>query len=123
MRVHTFAATAATLCFVTTNCIAQPYSTSMAQCGGLMSAMKSNMTDPDKADRLQFASNAWLTAAKAQAESEGVTDAEEAVLSAFKSMHDEWAAKGLRMALGSEFKDWAAYCGKFAKAQGIETGL
>lgn len=117
MKTRILALAAATLA---APAAAQPFSQSMAQCAGLYAAMSELISRPDRKAKLDAAAQAFDAAALRQAENEGQDDPEAWVTRHRVSMYDTWAGKGAGAVFGQEFRDWTAYCYKFARNRGIE---
>ena len=99
---------------------AQPFSTSMAQCAALMQNAAGWAQADENAERLRRATTAWHTASVARARAEGIRDAEARMAAVMERQASLWQAEGAGFFYTPEFRDWAAYCKKFAQAQGID---
>lgn len=98
---------------------AQPFSQSMAQCAGLYEAVETFISRADRRAQLAEAAAKFGAAALAQAKAEGQGDPEGWVAEHRDAMRADWAARGRLSALSEEYRDWTAYCYKFARDRGI----
>ena len=101
---------------------AQPLSKSMAECAGLLSAMKEFNRQESLDNWLDQAVSIWIPAAEWQAAIEGI-DASDTVSYAqthADAKRDDWVSKGRLVVLSEDFRDWTAYCRKLARAKGID---
>lgn len=110
-------------CMTAAAVVAQPYSESMADCAALHQNAAQWVQSDETAERLMGAANAWAAAAVAQAEREGRTIPKATMWEKIDAKTDAWEAKGPQLFQSSEFADWTAYCKRFARNQGINTGL
>ena len=101
----------------------QPFSQSMAQCAALYKLGADWTRQTGQADRFATAAQAYHAAAIDQAMSESRARPEAWVDLHMAESYAEWRGNGKVWILTEEFRDWAGYCLKFAKARGIETGL
>ncbi|MGH1368488.1 MAG: hypothetical protein ACRBCL_07700 [Maritimibacter sp.] len=99
--------------------MAQPYSTSLAQCAGILQSAGDVIND-DVATPI-YAENAYTfwEAAIAQAGKEGHANAEEVAMAAYAPTYETWRQRGPMAYVKGEFGDWMSYCRKFAKNQGL----
>lgn len=99
---------------------AQPFSKSMAECGGLYGFGRDFVARPDAAALLEDGQAKWINAAIVQAQSEGVSDPVAYVEAAMTAKYQEWSDKGGTVVFTQEFGDWMDYCRAFGRAQGID---
>lgn len=99
---------------------AQPFSQSMAECAGLISAGRAWVEQAENADRLLQIETLWLSAAYVQAQSEGTTEPRAVVAQIFEAKRAEWVAKGRTAVFSPHYKDWSDYCRAFGRDQGIK---
>lgn len=98
----------------------QPYSDSMADCAGIYQNAAQWVTTDEAANRLMLAVSRWADAAIAQAEGEGIRNAEERMWHRIDSKTSEWEARGAGVFFTQDFREWMQYCRSFAKNQGID---
>ena len=103
--------------------LAQPFSQSMAQCAGLYDAVGGFLSRPDRKAKLAVAAAAFGAAAVAEARTEGQDDPEGWVQGHRDAMRADWETRGKWSAFSAEYRDWTAYCAKFAKDRGIDLDL
>lgn len=99
---------------------AQPYSASMADCAALYQNGAQWVRSDENSARFMRAANAWADAAIARARAEGVRNPRTAMWTRIDAKTGEWERKGAAAFMSQDFRDWAAYCRKFAKARGIK---
>ena len=116
MRLVPLALVAATLA---TSALAQPYSTSMAQCAALTRNAAQWVTSDESVARLMAATRLWQRAAVSRAQTEGVPNASAQVAQVMARQSREWEQGGAAFFYTQEFVDWTNYCRKFAKDQKI----
>ena len=99
--------------------VAQPFSESMADCAAQMQNAAQWVQSQDKSDALIYAARQWADAAQTQAGTEGnpLTDAQ--LWAKIDGKTKAIEAKGMSYFLTQDWRDWAAYCRKFAKAQHV----
>ncbi len=102
---------------------AQPFSESMAECAALYQNAAQWVRSDEAVEKLMFATRRWAEAAIAQADAEGIADAENAMWAMIDRKTGEWEAKGATVFATDDFRDWTDYCRAFAKDREIETGL
>lgn len=98
---------------------AQPYSESMTDCAALYQNMAQTVPSEQESYRLMYAANKWAEAAVVQAKTEGRSVTQDAAWAEIDGKTDAWEAKGKLFFFSQEFRDWAAYCRKFAKHTGV----
>lgn len=98
---------------------AQPFSKSMAECGGLYAFARAHVESPDAVALLEFGQAKWINAAIVQSQSEGVSDPATYVEATMTAKYQEWTDKGALAVFSEEFGDWMDYCRAFGRAQGI----
>lgn len=99
--------------------VSQPYSASMTDCASLYQNMAQIVPSDQDAYRMMYAANQWAEAAVVQAKTEGRATTHEATWQEIDSKTEDWQAKGKMFFFSEEFRDWAAYCRKFAKHTGV----
>lgn len=99
---------------------AQSQSASMAQCAALMQNAAGWAQADETANRLKRATRAWHDASVARARAEGMEDAEARMTAAMEEQASAWKAEGAGFFYTQEFRNRAAYCKKFARAEGID---
>lgn len=112
--------TASTLVLLPATALAQPFSQSMAQCAGLYGGLVGKVTRPDRVAALRAGETAYYEAAINAARAEGQADPATWVDTHYGEAFDDWANKPDLSVFTQEFRDWSAYCLKFAASQGIE---
>lgn len=115
----TAALSSALLIGAATGASAQPYSTSLAQCAGILQSA-GEFVNGDVAAPI-YAENAYIfwQAAIAQAAAEGHTNAQEVAMAAYAPTYEDWSQRGPMAYVKREFSDWMAYCRKLARNQGV----
>jgi len=110
---------AATVMCIPLAATAQPYSASMTDCASLYQNMAQIVRSEQDAYRMMYSVNMWAEAAVVQAKAEGRTTTFEATWEEIDQKTEAWQAKGKLFFFSEEFRDWAAYCRKFAKHTGV----
>ncbi|SIO12579.1 hypothetical protein [Vannielia litorea] len=98
---------------------AQPFSTSMAECAALHQNAAQWVEGEAEAAALMRVHAGWRDAAIAQAEAEGIADAPARMGALIDDRTGDWEARGLRLFLSREFRDWMDYCRAFAAHRGL----
>ena len=98
---------------------AQPYSESMADCAAFYQNAAQWIRSDEKAETLLEATRAWHAAALNQAQREGRPLNEDALWDRIDGKTTDLEARGSMFLMSEEFRDWAGYCRKFGKSQGI----
>ncbi|NNE51227.1 MAG: hypothetical protein HKN30_02370 [Sulfitobacter sp.] len=99
---------------------AQPYSESMADCASFYQNAAQWVRTDEKAEEIMHAVRAWYEAALDQAQAEGRSISADAMWDKIDARTGDWEAKGVYFSFTEEFRDWASYCRKFARHNGIQ---
>ena len=102
---------------------AQPYSKGLSQCGALYGLVAMWSERPEHVEPLERAAGIFANAAFDQALAEGLDNPAETLDRQADDQRALWAAEGRLWVFSEEFRDWAAYCRKFAKSRGLDLGL
>lgn len=98
---------------------AQPYSESMADCAAFYQNAAQWMRSDEKAETLLEATRVWHAAALDQAQREGRPLSADALWDRIDGKTADLEARGSMFLMSEDFRDWASYCRKFGKSQGI----
>lgn len=100
--------------------MSQPFSQSMTDCAALYQAISQMIRSEQDAYRLMYSVNKWADAAVVQAKAEGKSTDFETTWAEIEQKTTKWEERGKTFYFTQEFRDWAAYCRKFAKHAGVE---
>lgn len=99
---------------------AQPYSTSMADCAALHQNAAQWVKTDESAQRLMQRARAWHSASIAQAQAEGIRDADTVMVRMMDDKTAAWEARGAVFFFSEEYRDWTSYCRSFARHLGLQ---